>query len=259
MFYVYEWFNTETNEIFYVGKGTKRRYKVRKHNRMFNEFLKRFPCDSRIVAEFDTEEEAFAYEYLRVEDLKAIDQCVCNIHHGGTGGTVSWWTNEKREEYSKNNVMKSQSHRDRMIRNNPMKDPATVAAVAKTKQRPVVINGEKFDGVNTASKALGVWDITVSRWCKRGYDTNGNPCHYADEEQKSFVQKKTNSKAIFVDDKKFSSVRQAAKYIGVWPENIIRSIKEQRPCKGHVCRYDNQQPSRVNSDNSNTEGSTTNR
>ena len=34
MFYVYEWFRTDTNEIFYVGKGCNRRYKVKKHNQV---------------------------------------------------------------------------------------------------------------------------------------------------------------------------------------------------------------------------------
>lgn len=33
MYYVYEWFVIETDEIFYVGKGTGRRFKVRKHNK----------------------------------------------------------------------------------------------------------------------------------------------------------------------------------------------------------------------------------
>ena len=35
MFYVYEWFIKETDEIIYVGKGCRNRYKVRKHNRFF--------------------------------------------------------------------------------------------------------------------------------------------------------------------------------------------------------------------------------
>ena len=29
MFYVYEWFNVNSGVVIYVGKGTKRRYKVR--------------------------------------------------------------------------------------------------------------------------------------------------------------------------------------------------------------------------------------
>ena len=62
MFYVYEWFDVKSGEIIYVGKGTKRRYKVRKHNKLFNECIAKSECDSRIIAEFSTEEEAFLYE-----------------------------------------------------------------------------------------------------------------------------------------------------------------------------------------------------
>ena len=55
MFYVYEWYVVESGEIFYVGKGTRNRYKVRKHNKFFNDFITRYNCDSRIIKEFKTE------------------------------------------------------------------------------------------------------------------------------------------------------------------------------------------------------------
>ena len=101
MFYVYEWYVKETNEVIYVGKGTNRRYKVTKHNKFFNEFIKRFECESRIIKYFEKEKDAFAYEYDRVKELKQIGQCVCNIYDGGFGGTTSWWNEKRRDEYSK--------------------------------------------------------------------------------------------------------------------------------------------------------------
>ena len=141
---------------------------------------------------------------------------------------------------------------------NPMKNPDVAAKVGKTKARAVVINNETYAGVKQAAAALGVWDITVSRWCKRGYDDKGQPCRYANEEQKQFEIKITYSKKVVVDGVVFPSVRSAAKFLGVWPESIIKSIKQDRPCKGHLCRYDNQQPSCENPSNSIAEGSTTN-
>ena len=42
MFYVYEWFIVETNFVFYVGKGCRNRYKVRKHNKLFNYIINLF-------------------------------------------------------------------------------------------------------------------------------------------------------------------------------------------------------------------------
>ena len=122
MYYVYEWFIVETGEVIYVGKGTGRRYKVRKHNRLFNEMIRRFECDSRIVKEFGTEREAFEFEFVRINEMHERGQCVCNIHNGGYGGTVEWWTDELRAHYSEINVMKSEEQRKRMSENNPMKD-----------------------------------------------------------------------------------------------------------------------------------------
>ena len=100
MFYVYEWFIKSTNEIFYVGKGSGRRYKVRKHNRFFNDVVKNNDCDSRIVKTFQTEEEAFAYEYERIHKLQEKGLCKCNISSGGNGGTVKWWDEARRKQYS---------------------------------------------------------------------------------------------------------------------------------------------------------------
>lgn len=264
MFYVYEWFIKSTGEIFYVGKGTGRRYKVRKHNKFFNDMIARCECDSRIIKEFEFEEDAFHYENERITYLKSIGQCVCNIYAGGTGGTVSWWTAERRNEYSKRNVMKSESQRKRMSENNPMKNKAVALKHGAKQKRKVVINGVVYDGLKDAAKSIGVCDYSILTWCKRGYDTNGNPCRYYDEPQKKYSALKkthpkvTTPKPIIVDGIRYETVKDAADSIGVWSESIIRAIKENRPCKGHECRYDNQQPSCGKSDNSTTEGSTTN-
>lgn len=243
MFYVYEWYNTKTNEIIYVGKGTRRRYKVRKHNRMFDDFIKRFPCDSRIVKVFEREQDAFEYEAIYIAELKSKGQCACNINKGGKGGNVAWWTSERRKEYSEKNIMKTNIQRLRMKRNNPMKNPVVANKTNAKKKKAVIINGITFESVNAAALNNKVCANTIIKWCKRGYDTNGNQCKYFGQEQKKFCIKKTNSKKVKVDDMIFNSVKEAAKYLDVWSESIIRSIKNNKPCKGHICRYDNQQPS----------------
>lgn len=200
MFYVYEWFIKDTNEVIYVGKGSNNRYKVRKHNLMFNEFLKRFNCDSRIVKYYDDEESAFQGESDRIAELKAIGQCVCNINTGGRGGLSETWTPERRRKHSKNNIMKSQEQRDRMSKQNPMKNPEVAMRVGKKHRKAVIVDGHYFDSVTSAAEYIGTWDVYLTK-CIR--DKNGL-------------------------------------------------------CKGHKCEYANQQPSRENTDNSITEGSTTN-
>ena len=156
MYYVYEWFDKKTNKVFYVGKGCRLRYKVRKHNKLFNEYLKNNDCDTRIIKYFKNEGDAFAYEYERVCELKAKGECECNINKAGGGGSTKWWTPELREYYSKHNIMKSQKQRERMSKNNPMKDKKTCMKVNSQKRKPIIINGVRYVSIKQASDCLGI-------------------------------------------------------------------------------------------------------
>lgn len=177
MFYVYEWFIKETNEIIYVGKGTKNRYKVKKHNQLFNEMIKRFDCDSRIIREFDNEKDAFEYEYQKINELWKINQCVCNIYKGGMGGTIDWWTKEKRDWYSENNCMKSEKQRERMSKNNPMKDENIAKIVGIKHRKPFYIGEKEFQTLQEASDFYKVKIQSVKYWLNKGHNKT-EKCFY---------------------------------------------------------------------------------
>ena len=183
MFYVYEWYIKDTNEIIYVGKGSKNRYKVKKHNKMFNEFISRYECDSRIVKTFEKEEDAFHYEYTHVAELKSIGQCVCNIYNGGFGGETKSWTPEKRHKYSEYNVMKSKKQRERMSNYNPMKNKETAKRVGIKHRKAVIVDGKYFDSVKSAADYIGTWDIYVTKCIrdKQGM-CKGHKCEYANQQ-----------------------------------------------------------------------------
>lgn len=242
MFYVYAWYNKKTKEIFYVGKGCRDRYKqVRNRNKLFMNYYNNNDCDVKIIKYFDSEQEAFEYEHKHIVRLKKKGQCSCNLDNGGTGGVNFIWTDEMREYKSEYNPMKASKHRKRMSKNNPMKDENISMIVGEKHKRKIVINGTVYAGTIDASRKIGVATNTILNWCKRGYDTNGNPCRYYDEEQKEYTYKKSSSRPVFVDDIRFESVKEAAKYLGInYSESLIRAIKANRKFKGHICRYDNQ-------------------
>lgn len=183
MFYVYEWYIVETGEIIYVGKGCGRRYKVRKHNRFFNDMIRRYNCASRIVEKFENEKDAFDYEYTYIRTLKENGQCVCNIYDGGTGGTVSWWTDEIRTRYSEKNVMKSEMQRNRMKLNNPMKDPSVALKTNGQKRRKVTIDGTTYCSIKEAAEKYGVNNYTILSWCSKGISPNGKTCSIEPQKQ----------------------------------------------------------------------------
>lgn len=260
MFYVYEWFIKETNEIIYVGKGTNRRYKVRKHNKFFNDFIKRSDCDSRIIKFFENENDAFQYEFERIRELKSKNQCVCNIYDGGFGGTQTWWTNELREKYSRNNVMKSESQRKRMREKNPMKNPEIANRTNSQKKKKICVGNKIFDGLIDVAKEYNIKDTAVSYWLKRGYTRDLKPCYYWGEEKPNYeiIKRENIGKAVFIGEFKFPTVKKGAEFLKISSTTLIRAIKDGRPLKGYKCYYDNQQPSQEKTDKSILEGSTTN-
>ena len=246
MFYVYEWYVKETNEIFYVGKGCNKRYNCNhRRSKIFQFYKTHFECDYRIIKYFENEDEAFYYEYLRIEELKKINQAQANINRGGSGGTQKSWNQEKREKQSQYNPMKAFEQRERMKLNNPMKNKEIALKVSKKKQKPLYMNGIYYNGILEASKITKRSCSSIQKWCKRGYDDNGNPCRYANEEQKEIpLIAKTHPKAVtykpvIIDGIRYETVSDGAKAIGVWSESLTRCIKKNKTCKGHTCKYDN--------------------
>lgn len=85
-FYVYEWFNTQNGDIFYIGKGRKDRYKtIAGRNSYFLEYMNSNPVDVRIIKNNLTELEALDYErekWLEYKDIYPL----CNLMEAGYGG-----------------------------------------------------------------------------------------------------------------------------------------------------------------------------
>lgn len=87
-FYIYEWFNIDTGEVFYVGKGKKYRYKNKsQRNQYFKNYINKHKCDVRKVFINLSEQEAFDREIKLIKSYKDIGQCKCNLSLGGEGCT----------------------------------------------------------------------------------------------------------------------------------------------------------------------------
>lgn len=85
-FYVYEYYKKETDEVFYVGKGTGRRMnELHNRNKYFNAVYAKYDCDVRIYRNNLTNEESCELERQRIAELKSIGQAYCNFTEGGTG------------------------------------------------------------------------------------------------------------------------------------------------------------------------------
>ena len=241
MYYVYEWFIVETGEVIYVGKGIRNRYRCRKHNKFFNDMIRRTKCDSRIVKYFEREEDAFAYEFEHINEMRAIGQCVCNIYDGGCGGSTKWWTDEIRKKYSEMNVMKSQQSRERMSRNNPMKNPEIAKKTNGKKQKAVIIDGIEYESVKAVCEKFHVAIATVELWCFKGHMPDGRDCYFkGNAKGDDYVHVNDGQKMrVIYKGQTYESATDMARAIGIGQPTASRWCRQGFDSYGNECRYEN--------------------
>lgn len=247
MFYVYEWYNIDTNEIFYVGKGCRERYKqITKRNKLFQEYYKNNHCNSRIIKYFEKEEDAFKYENERILELKEIGQCSCNLDNGGKGGVNFVWTDEMKEYKSKFNPMKDKSQRERMSKFNPMKNSEIAEKTNSKKRKPVIVNDKEYESLTEVANVYNVTMQCFKYWIDRGYTNKLESCYYKEDGKKEFKIRdhgSFNKKKVIIDGIIYDSIKEASESINGSSTGICEAIKHNRKYKGHSCRYVNQQPS----------------
>lgn len=241
MFYIYEWYIIDTNEVIYVGKGSKKRYLSKQHNNIFKEFIKRYNCKSRIIEYFENEQEAYKKEFERINELKDIGQCVCNKCIGGNGGGASIntkmkrWTEEEREKYSKNNVMKAKNQRQRMIENNPMKNKEYAMKNGLLHRKPFFVGNLQFQTLQEASLYYNKKPQTIKDWLKKGHSPT-DICYYINEVPKEFNFTKNrhisrNIKIIY-DNVEYNSIKDLAKFLNIEYTKVHKYFKRNKPING---------------------------
>ena len=106
VFYVYEWFNKDTGEVFYVGKGKGYRSTNKtQRNRYFKNYFNKYDCEVRKIAIDLSEEESFKLETEKILEYKEKGQCKCNLAIGGGGVTfeegTEHWYKQKLKAYER--------------------------------------------------------------------------------------------------------------------------------------------------------------
>lgn len=85
-FYTYAHINATTNKIFYIGKGSKKRYKsTDRRSAHWNNIVNKYGFHAEILAHWDTEKEAFDHEKLLISCFKDMGYTLANKTDGGEG------------------------------------------------------------------------------------------------------------------------------------------------------------------------------
>lgn len=81
-YYVYEWYDLDTNEVFYIGKGTRGRAGViNGRSKAFIKYYNEHNCAYHIVKNGLNEEDAYKLEKESIANCKS--NVLCNLDEGG--------------------------------------------------------------------------------------------------------------------------------------------------------------------------------
>ena len=101
-FYVYEHINPSTGQVFYVGKGTKNRARVRSgRNKMWKSIAEKSGFEVRFVATHLDEELANLMEVELIDLRRRLGHQIANITDGGEAFMVGMWRDDRVREQHK--------------------------------------------------------------------------------------------------------------------------------------------------------------
>lgn len=126
----------------------------------------------------------------------------------------------------------------------------------------IIYDGVEYPSVKEAIKVAGCANNTFCSWLKRGYSSSGKECRFKDDTNNhEYVNLKSamngRKRAVEINGTIYDSIVEASEATGYSVKNLNYYLLHAKNPPVN-CRYVNQQPSRTKSDNSSTEGSTTN-
>jgi len=102
MFYTYAHTRNDTNKIFYIGKGKgNRAFSSRGRNPFWKSISQKHGHKVKILANWETEQEAFNHEMLLIACFKDMGYKLSNMTIGGEGASGVEWTDKRKEKHSK--------------------------------------------------------------------------------------------------------------------------------------------------------------
>lgn len=150
MYYVYQWFNINTFEVFYVGLGTgNRRFHTKQRNELFKKYYEENDCAVRIVRSNLSIEEGIQLERELISVLKPC----CNISKGGD------ITNGKKISESLKGRTFSESHRKNLGKAAKLQWKENKTKIAEVNRKKVIVLDEEKNLIKEfdAKYHLGIW------------------------------------------------------------------------------------------------------
>jgi hypothetical protein len=208
-FYVYEHIRKDTGEVFYVGKGSKDRFKVKQgRNPYWNNVVnKSNGFIPKILINVDNEELAYLCESERIDQLKRLGCLLTNLNEGGEGS------------YKPSDETRAKMSASRQGEKNPRFN--------------INSRRQKYARKEFVSDEIKSANMKKNHWSKTGSYVPPSGTKYSEERKQKLRGcresvaggKNPKAKSIFYDGKEFLCIKDFASYLNVAYKTLVVKIR----------------------------------
>lgn len=160
--------------IFYVGKGSeKRAHSKHSRNWSWQKIVAKEGLNVKILAHWETEQEAFDHEVLLIDCLKEMKMPLVNITKGGDGTSGLKWKQESKDKLSKarlgiefSNQHKNNIGLARIGKTHTAKTIEKMKEIRKNgthNSRPIEVCKVKFQSITSFAKFVNKMPIWIKK------------------------------------------------------------------------------------------------
>ena len=179
-FYVYEHLKADTGEVFYVGKGCRKRAKDKDNrSKYWSNIINKHGFKVRYVVKNVDEEFAFFVEEERIDQLKRLGVKLCNLTNGGEGSSGLIMPQSAKDMISRANKGKTIPDWQRKKASESLKKikktPEWIQKIVDAKSRAVICidTGVEYKSDLEAHKQTGTNVKSIRSACRGEYKTAG--------------------------------------------------------------------------------------
>jgi hypothetical protein len=179
-FYVYEHIKASNKQVFYVGKGCKKRSTSKQYrNQHWHNIVKKHGFEVKFVVKNVDEELAFLIEQERIDQLKRLGTKICNQTDGGEGSSGLVMPQSAKDTISKIHKGKTIPLEQRKKASDSLKkikkSPDWIQKIADAKSKPVICieTGIEYKSVLFAQEQTGINKRSIRSVCNGWNKTAG--------------------------------------------------------------------------------------
>lgn len=221
-YYVYSHIRKDTNTIFYVGKGSKRRINDKRGRTQYwnNIVNKAGGFTTQIELETESEQEALDFEIATIKKLRDSGVVLCNITAGGECGATGYKHSPEMKEYVRTKALGNKSRTGQK---------ATFEQRQKISQGLI---GRVHSEATKAKMSKSMTGLKRSEEAKKNMSIARTGIQLSDNHKEN-IRKSNKDKMhkITVCGQSFDSIRNFAKFVNTSHVNVMRWIRQGKTDK----------------------------